>query len=150
MGKRQGCARYLATGSSWRRGYGYRRQSIYRKGVDKDERTRSIENEKRARLLKDQQDEILILKESAKSKIKEIVVGKVSLAKIIGSNRKVAIEKKQVITESGFDRIPFEKLRDIHLKDAEQEEVRISEILDNYEKQINLINTIFETKIGAD
>ena len=119
-----------------------------RKGVDKDERTRSIENEKRARLLKDQQDEILILKESAKSKIKKSVVGKISLAKIIGSDRKVAVEKKLVITESGFDRIPFEKLREIHLKDAEQEEVRISEILDNYEKQINLINTIFETKIG--
>jgi len=119
-----------------------------RKGVDKDERTRSIENEKRARLLKDQQDEILILKESAKSKIKKSVVGKGSLAKIIGSDRKVATEKKLVITESGFDRIPFEKLRDIHLKDAEKEETKISEILDNYEKQINLINTIFETKIG--
>jgi DNA-directed RNA polymerase subunit beta (EC 2.7.7.6) len=119
-----------------------------RKGVDKDDRTRSIENEKRARLLKDQEDEILILKESAKSKIKKSVVGRISLTKIIGSDRKVAVEKKLVITESGFDRIPFEKLRDIHLKDAEQEEGRISEILDNYEKQINLINSIFETKIG--
>jgi DNA-directed RNA polymerase subunit beta len=119
-----------------------------RKGVDKDERTRSIENEKRARLLKDQQDQILILNETAKSKIKMLVVGKVSLAKIIGSDRKIGIEKKMVITESGFDRIPFEKLRDIHLKDAEQEEIRIAEIFDNYEKQINIINTIFETKIG--
>ena len=119
-----------------------------RKGVDKDERTRFIENEKRARLLKDQQDEIAILKGSAKSKIKKLVVGKVSLVKIIGSDRKVAAEKKQVITESGFDRIPFEKLRDIHLKDADQEETKVLEILDNYEKQINLINTIFETKIN--
>ena len=119
-----------------------------RKGVDKDKRTRSIENEERARLLKDQQDEIAILKNSAKSKIKKIVVGKVSATKIIGRDKKVAIEKNQVITESGIDRVPFEKLRDLRLKEAENEEDKIGEILDNYEEQINLINMIFEAKIN--
>ena len=119
-----------------------------RKGVEKDERTRLIENEKRARLLKDQQDQISILKESAKNKIKKLVVGKVSLVKIVGNDRKVAIEKKQVISESAFERIPFEKIKDIRLKDAENEEAKILEILENYEKQISLINTIFEAKIA--
>jgi DNA-directed RNA polymerase subunit beta len=119
-----------------------------RKGVDKDERTRSIENEERARLLKDQQDEISILKESAKSKAGKIAIGKVAAVKIVGRDKKVAIEKKQAITEAGFSRVSFEKLRDLRLKDAEEEEVKISEILDNYEEQINLVSMIFEAKIN--
>ena len=119
-----------------------------RKGVDKDERTRLIENEERARLLKDQQEEITILKDSAKRKIKDIVIGKVSAVKISGSDKKIALEKNQVITESGFARVAFEKLRDIRLKEAENEEAKISEVLDSYEEQINLVNMIFETKIN--
>ncbi|MBW1678733.1 MAG: DNA-directed RNA polymerase subunit beta, partial [Deltaproteobacteria bacterium] len=119
-----------------------------RKGVDKDERTRSIENEERFRLLKDQEDEIAILKNSAKSKIKKIVVEKVSGVKILGTDKKVAIEKNQAITESGFDRVSFEKLRDLRLKEAEAEEIKISEILDNYEEKINLITMIFDAKIN--
>ena len=119
-----------------------------RKGVDKDERTRLIENEERARLLKDQQEEITILKDSAKRKIKDIVIGKVSAVKISGSDKKIALEKNQVITESGFARVAFEKLKDIRLKEAENEEAKISEVLDSYEEQINLVNMIFETKIN--
>ncbi|MFH0812836.1 MAG: DNA-directed RNA polymerase subunit beta [Pseudomonadota bacterium] len=119
-----------------------------RKGVDKDERSRSIENEERARLLKDQQDEITILKESAKNKIKKIVVGKVSATRITGTNKKVIIDKNQVIPELNFGRIPFEKLRDLRLKETDDDETKISETLDNYEEQINLLSMIFEAKIN--
>lgn len=119
-----------------------------RKGVDKDERSRSIENEERARLLKDQQDEITILKESAKNKIKKIVVGKVSATRITGTNKKIIIDKNQVIPELNFGRIPFEKLRDLRLKETDDDETKISETLDNYEEQINLLSMIFEAKIN--
>ena len=48
-----------------------------RKGADKDERTRSIEDEERARILKDQEDEIRILRESVNKRLKKLLVGKI-------------------------------------------------------------------------
>ena len=119
-----------------------------RKGIDKDERSRSIENEDRARLLKDQHDEITILKDSAKQKIKKIAVGKISVAKIKGFDRKTVIDKNQDITEELFEKIPFERLRELSFKDVAYEETRIPEILDNYEEQISLISVIFDGKIN--
>ena len=47
-----------------------------RKGADKDERTRSIEDEETRRILKDQEDEIRILRESVNAKLKNLLVGK--------------------------------------------------------------------------
>jgi DNA-directed RNA polymerase subunit beta len=60
----------LPPSSSRRRGYGYRRSRFQQKGVDRMT-TRSMKT-KNAPFLKDQQDEILILKETAKSKIKKM------------------------------------------------------------------------------
>ncbi|MCD6352697.1 MAG: DNA-directed RNA polymerase subunit beta, partial [Proteobacteria bacterium] len=117
------------------------------KGVDKDERSRSIENEDRSRLLKDQHDKIAILQDSAKSKIGKIVVGKISLTKILDVDKKAAIVKNQIITDVDFDRVPFEKLKALSIKNWEEEAKR-DEILDNYKEQINLINMIFEEKIN--
>ncbi|MBN2468402.1 MAG: DNA-directed RNA polymerase subunit beta [Deltaproteobacteria bacterium] len=119
-----------------------------RKGVDKDERSRSIENEDRARVLKDQHDEITILKDSAKGKIKKIVIEKVSSVKIMGSDRKPAMGKNEPVSEEGFERIPFERLREIRLRDCDEEQTKIDEILDNYEEQINLINIVFDAKLN--
>ena len=47
-----------------------------RKGVEKDDRSRSIEDEAVAKLQKDQADEIAIITQSYRQKIKELVLGK--------------------------------------------------------------------------
>ena len=47
-----------------------------RKGVEKDERTRYIESEAIAKLQKDQGDEIAIITQSVKYRLKEILIGR--------------------------------------------------------------------------
>ena len=47
-----------------------------------------------------------------------------------------------------FEKIPFERLRELSFKDVAYEETRIPEILDNYEEQISLISVIFDGKIN--
>jgi len=117
------------------------------KGVDKDERSHSIESEERSRLLKDQHDKIAILKESAKRKIGKIVVGKVSTAKISAADKKAAILKNQTISDDDFERVPFEKLKTLRITDG-GEEAKIETILDSYKEQIDLITMIFDEKIS--
>jgi len=54
-----------------------------RKGVDKDERAKDIENQEEAKLLKDQNDEIKILKDSSYKRIKRLLHGKETTAKLV-------------------------------------------------------------------
>src|SRR5205085_5042118 len=54
-----------------------------RKGVDKDERAKDIENQEEAKLLKDQNDEIKILKDSSYKRIKRLLHGKQTTAKLV-------------------------------------------------------------------
>ena len=51
-------------------------QVFSRRGVEKDERARAIEEEEIDRLRKDQEDEIRIIRESAMNKVREILIGK--------------------------------------------------------------------------
>ena len=60
-----------------------------RKGVDKDERALAIEEAEEARLLKDQTDEIKIIKESARRKIFALLKGKSLTARLIDDKGKV-------------------------------------------------------------
>ena len=49
-----------------------------RKGVERDARSKAIEEEEMARIMKDQNDEIQILHREALQRLKTLVVGKVS------------------------------------------------------------------------
>jgi len=49
-----------------------------RKGVEKDERSKAIENEQLSKILKDQELKVKILKENAEDQIKNLLIGKTS------------------------------------------------------------------------
>src|SRR5207245_4407440 len=54
-----------------------------RKGVDKDERAKDIENQEEAKLLKDQNDEIKILKDSAYKRNKRLLHGQETTVQMV-------------------------------------------------------------------
>ena len=51
-------------------------QVFSRRGVEKDERARAIEEEEIDRLRKDQEDEVRIIRQSAMNKVRELLIGK--------------------------------------------------------------------------
>jgi hypothetical protein len=59
-----------------------------------------------AKLLKDQNDEIKILKDSAYKRIKKLLVGKETAAKLVDDKGKVLLNKGQEIAETSLDEIP--------------------------------------------
>ena len=73
----RGRAGHLAHGAPGHRGHGGRRQaSSPRRGIDKDERAKSIEREEVDRLEKDLQDEIVDVEMERDQKLKNLLVGK--------------------------------------------------------------------------
>jgi len=119
-----------------------------RKGADKDERTRFIEDEERARILKDQEDEIKILRESVNKRLKKLLIGKTCARKTIDEKKgKVILNKNQTITEEDVDKIPLRKWVAIPVAEDGNFSEKLTKIKDDLDEQINLIKVIFEERI---
>jgi DNA-directed RNA polymerase subunit beta len=116
-----------------------------RKGVDKDERAKDIENQEEAKLLKDQNDEIKILKDSAYKRIKRLLHGKNTTAKLVDDKGKVLLNKAQDVTDALLDEIPEKYWPEIAVGGAEE---KVAKILENFNEQKELVKLVFGEKIS--
>ena len=77
-----------------------------RKGIQKDDRSRAIEDEEVTKLRKDQQDEIRIIRESTQKKVQSLLRGKTTSARLTDDTRKVLVQKGVEITPELLEQIP--------------------------------------------
>jgi len=118
-----------------------------RKGVEKDERSKAIENEQLSKILKDQELKIKILKESADEKIKNLLTGKISAKRLTDKRtNSVLLRKNQKITADILSKIPSSRWRDIVVESKAVEE-KIKNIKEALDEQIKAIKTISTEKI---
>lgn len=118
-----------------------------RRGVEKDERSKAIENEHLSKILKDQELKIKILKENAESQIKNLLVGKTSAKRMTDKRTSTRLlEKNQKITAEVLEKIPSSKWKDIVIDNKKVEE-QIKQIRDNLDDQIKATKIIFTEKI---
>ena len=119
-----------------------------RKGVEKDDRSRSIEDEAVAKLQKDQADEIAIIIQSYRGKIKELVAGK-KLEENLEDDRtgNVILEKGVTVTPEMVSRHPLEFWRHVSFQEAGLED-QLDQLLDRYQEQLHLVTMVFEAKLG--
>src|SRR6266404_320963 len=116
-----------------------------RKGVDKDERAKDIENQEEAKLLKDQNDEIKILKDSSYKRIKRLLHGKETTAKLVDDKGHVLLNKGQQVTDTLLDEIPEKYWPEIAVGGAEE---KVAKILENFNEQKELVKLVFGEKIS--
>ncbi len=119
-----------------------------RKGVEKDERSKAIEDQERARLLKNQSDEIRIINESARRKMERLLLGKKLAAPLTEHKRKtVLLEAGKKITAEALKSIPTTRLVDVPVSN-EMVELRLRDILEGAEAQMDRVREKFEEKIA--
>src|SRR6266540_3560997 len=70
-----------------------------RKGVEKDERAKAIEEMEEAKLLKDQNDEIRIIQDSAFQKIRKLLVGKEVTGRLVDDKGTQLLKKGDVLDD---------------------------------------------------
>jgi DNA-directed RNA polymerase subunit beta len=116
-----------------------------RKGVDKDERAKDIENQEEAKLLKDQNDEIKILKDSSYKRIKRLLHSKETSNKLVDDKGKILLNKGQAITDVLLDEIPEKYWPEIAVGGAEE---KVAKILENFNEQKELVKLVFGEKIS--
>ncbi len=118
-----------------------------RKGVEKDDRTRIIEDDEIARLMKDQRDELDIIRKSTAKRMASFLAGKVSDS-AVKDGKKVYIKKGDVITEDALVEIPSALWTQISVAKDPSLSMDIENIYANYRQQVEFVKTVFEEKIN--
>jgi DNA-directed RNA polymerase subunit beta len=121
-----------------------------RRGVDKDERAKSIEEEEVSRLEKDYQDEIAMVEMERDQKLKNILVGKTSLNDVFDPT-----DKEQRLTKKGdkidrphLDNLSWNELKKIKVKEDDGLAQTVRRIEELAEEQIGIYDTMLEERIG--
>jgi DNA-directed RNA polymerase subunit beta len=121
-------------------------QVFSRKGTDKDERSLAIEKREIERLEQDQRDEINIIRDAALKEIKELLLGKVTISRLVDEKRVQLIAKGAEITAEILKATPFEYLRDIQIGDEKIQE-KLNQIVVRTGQLINNKRALLQDKI---
>ena len=118
-----------------------------RKGVDKDERSKFIEDEEVARLLKDQRDEVKIIKKSALKKLERLLAGKKS-AKSFKEGKKTLVKKGDEFTADNLALLTPGLWSEVEVTGEPEVAPQAQAIWENYHEQVELVQMLFEDKVG--
>ena len=117
-----------------------------RRGAERDERSKSIEDREIAKLLKDKEDELKIVKDNSFKRIKKLLLGKHLAEKLTDKKGNVILKKGATITEEILDKISVSKWGEVSITD-ERAEKEIKQALDNFNEQLDLIKVVFDERI---
>ncbi len=116
-----------------------------RRGVDKDDRTRLIEDEEIAVLEKNRDDEIEIVDRITREQLEKLVNGQICDEGFYKSKRG-SIEKNSVIDSKLLDDFLITDFKELFLVDSEITE-RVHEIVEKYNDQIKLCRQKFNNRV---
>jgi DNA-directed RNA polymerase subunit beta len=120
-----------------------------RRGVDKDERAKSIEEEEVGRLEKDYQDEIAMVEMERDQKLKNLLVGKTLTFDLIDPTNKKKLGKKGDRIERPFlENFSWNELKKIRVKEDEGLAGNIKRIEELAEEQISIYETMLDDRIA--
>ncbi|MEW6162830.1 MAG: DNA-directed RNA polymerase subunit beta [Nitrospirota bacterium] len=119
-----------------------------RKGVEKDERAKSIEKEDIQRLQRDLEEEVRIIKEEKFRKLRELLLGQNVTEDVRDSKTKEVIcPKKRRLIEGHLLRVKDEHLMRIKVEDSEIRE-KVESIHNETNRYIRYLESRYDERIG--
>jgi DNA-directed RNA polymerase subunit beta len=117
-----------------------------RRGVEKDERTQSIEAAEMAAMEKNKNDEIKIIGNSVRSQLETLLDGQQCSAPL-KKGKKIYLAKNTVIQPGSLADIPIADLEGLLFDDPGYTE-KVHQILDVYHEQVDRCQEEFENRLG--
>jgi DNA-directed RNA polymerase subunit beta len=114
-----------------------------RKGTEKDERSKDIEDQERARLEKMRDEEIKILRDSFYRQIRSQLVGSSTTGKLVDDKGKVLLQKGAPLDEKTLDDVPRKYWTELPVERAEEIAQKVREL----EEIVHLREEHFRDKI---
>src|SRR5213594_784619 len=120
-----------------------------RKGVEKDSRAEQIEGETIARMEKNLNDEIRILKEENRKRITELLEGKKLSAPLKERRgRKELLPKGEVLGADLLASLTVDDMLRVEVDHKKAEQVEIAEIGERTERRVEILRRLYEEKIA--
>ncbi len=122
-------------------------QVFSREGGELDEQAKNLQDKEAQKLIKDRDQEIHMIQESMRKKVKALLAGKTSTSKIIDEEtEKVLLAKGKSVTEDILEKIPLKRWSEISVGDEDLEE-ELNELLEGIEEQVELIKMVYDQKV---
>jgi DNA-directed RNA polymerase subunit beta len=117
-----------------------------RKGVEKDERAKQIESMEEAKLLKDQNDEIKVIQDSAFLRLRKMLAGKEVEGRLVDDKGKILLKKGDVLDDDLLSTVPYRYWAEISV--GEPLDTKVRDILRSLEEQKEAVKLVFGEKIA--
>ena len=117
-----------------------------RKGIEKDLRALSIEQDQIAKIEKNSRDEIRIIREEANKKIRDLLIGKVAADEVNDREGNEIVKKGGRLTPEAVARLTPQQLKRLKLKDEEVAEA-VQMVLRRQDSQIEVLNRVNSERI---
>jgi DNA-directed RNA polymerase subunit beta len=117
-----------------------------RRGIEKDDRTRLIEDEEISALEKDRDDELAVIQEVVRAQLSKLLIGKKVYAPL-KKGKKVLISSETKIDAQILTDIPVLQLEGLVLRDPQITQ-HIHDILERYRDQRELCRLAFEQQVS--
>ena len=118
-----------------------------RKGAEKDERSKSIEDKEVSRLIKDREDELNIVKSAAYNTIAGHLTGKKSGVRITDKEGATLLSKGKEITEESLSNVPRSRWKEIVVSGDERAEEKINTLFSDLDEQVDAIKHVFDGRL---
>ncbi len=119
-----------------------------RKGLDKDERSKSIESEDTMKLQRDHQDELRIIEAEKNKKMRKLLLGKMVGRDLMDpESGEVILKKKGKVTAEILKKLFDENVRYIALSDPDEQK-DLEAVEHRAKEQAEIHQTMYDEKIG--
>jgi DNA-directed RNA polymerase subunit beta len=118
-----------------------------RKGTEKDERSKQIEEQEKEKLLADQRDETRIISEAYHARMRRMLVGKTTTVRLVDDKGKVLCAKGQKVDSAVLDEIPIRYWPEIQIEGGKGEN-RIQQLALQLEEELKVIDALYRDKIS--
>jgi DNA-directed RNA polymerase subunit beta len=123
-------------------------QVFSRRGVEKDERARALEELEIERLRKDQEDEIRIIRGGVFSKLRDTLVGARVVSRVWDERKGIEwLNAGDTITGEILSAIPERRWRELQVDNARLQE-QLDRVFEGVEGQATVIRAVFDEKIA--
>jgi DNA-directed RNA polymerase subunit beta len=117
-----------------------------RRGVEKDDRTRLIEDEEISALEKDRDDELAVIEDVVRSELEQLLDGQKSQT-TVKKGKKTLVAKGAAIDATTLREVSLAQLEGLVLKDTKTNE-RVYELLERYRDQCELTRMVFDQQVS--
>jgi DNA-directed RNA polymerase subunit beta len=119
-----------------------------RKGLDKDERSKSIESEDAMKLQRDHHEELRIIEEEKNKKVRKLLLGKVVGRDLMDpESGDIVLKKKGKLTAEILKRLLDDTVRYIILSDPDEQK-ELEDVERRAKEQIEILQTLYDEKVG--